>query len=185
MNMDSIPPRPLLTDRLVLRPTNVLDAGRAFEIQSDWEVTRMLRMASFPPNQEQITQWFADHPREWAAGQAYRFGVELRGMLIGVVDIDEIGRGEGELGYWFDRANWGQGYASEAARAVVRFAICDVALQRLRSAHAVDNPASRGVLLKLGFRPLDTVQRISRSRGAEIMQRRYILANPNGISSPE
>jgi RimJ/RimL family protein N-acetyltransferase len=98
-----------------------------------------------------------------------------------VVDIDEIGQGEGELGYWFDQATWGQGYALEAAKAVVRFAICDVRLHCLRSGHAIDNPASRRVLLKLGFRPLDTVQRMSRSRGEDIMQRRYILANPNGI----
>jgi RimJ/RimL family protein N-acetyltransferase len=181
MNMGSIPLHQLITDRLVLRPTSVLDAGRAFEIQSDWEVTRMLRMASFPPSREGIVQWFADHPRQWAAGEAYRFGVELLGRLIGVVDIDEISPGEGELGYWFDQANWGQGYAPEAARSVVRFAFCDVGLQRLRSGHAVDNLASASVLLKLGFRPLDTVQRMSRSRGEEIMQRRCILTSPNSI----
>ncbi len=179
MNMGPIPPRQLTTDRLVLRPTSVLDAGRAFEILSDWEVTRMLRMASFPPNREEIIHWFADHQREWLSGEAYRFGVELQGRLIGVVDIDEISQGEGELGYWFDQATWGQGYAPEAAKAVVHFAICNVGLQCLRAGHAVDNRASGSVLLKLGFRPLDTVQRMSRSRGEEIMQRRYILTSPN------
>jgi [ribosomal protein S5]-alanine N-acetyltransferase len=176
-----IPPHQLTTDRLVLRPTNVLDADRAFEIQSAWEVTRMLRMASFPPRREEIVDWFADHPREWATGEAYRFGVELRGRLMGVVDIDDIGQEEGELGYWFDQETWGQGYASEAAKAVVRFAFCDVGLQRLRSGHAVDNRASASVLLKLGFRPRDIVQRMSRSRGEEIMQRRYILASPDSV----
>jgi RimJ/RimL family protein N-acetyltransferase len=108
-------------------------------------------------------------------------GVELQGRLIGVVDIDEIGRGEGELGYWFERASWGQGYASEAAQAVLRFAICDVGLSRLRSGHALDNTASEKVLLKLGFRPVGTVRTTSRSRGEEISQRRYILTKPIGI----
>jgi RimJ/RimL family protein N-acetyltransferase len=37
-----------------------LDADRAFEIQADWEATRMLSMASFPPDGQQIKQWFAD-----------------------------------------------------------------------------------------------------------------------------
>ncbi len=177
-----IVPHRLTTDRLVLRPTTVLDADRASEIQSNWEVTRMLRRASFPPDREELIRWFADHPREWAVGEAYRFGVELRGKLIGVVDIDEISQREGELGYWLDQANWAQGYASEAAKAMVHFAINDVGLQCLRSGHAADNRASGSVLLKLGFRPLDAVQRMSRPRGEEIIQRRYILTSSNNIS---
>jgi [ribosomal protein S5]-alanine N-acetyltransferase len=170
-----LPPYRLTTERLSLRPTQASDADRAFEIQSDWQVTRMLRMASFPPDREEIRTWFADHPRQWIAGQACRFAVELDGRFIGLMDIDAIGDGAGELGYWFEQAAWGNGYASEAARAVVSFALDEVGLRRLRSGHAVDNIASQNVLRKLGFRPLDIVQRPSRSRGEEIMQRRYIL----------
>lgn len=135
----------------------------------------MLRMASFPPDRADIAHWFADHPREWAAGEAYRFAVELQGRAIGVIDVDEISEGEGELGYWFEQASWGCGYASEAARAVLNFAFRTVGLSQLLSGHAVDNAASGQVLLKLGFRPLDTVQRSSRSRGETILQRRYVL----------
>ncbi|MGO4737291.1 GNAT family N-acetyltransferase [Bosea sp. 2KB_26] len=173
--MARIPPHHLTTDRLVLRPTSAADANRAFEIQSDWEVTRMLRMASFPPDRADIALWFADHPREWAAGEAYRFAVEFQGRAIGVIDVDEISQGEGELGYWFEQASWGRGYASEAAQAVVNFAFRTVGLSQLLSGHAVDNAASGQVLLKLGFRPLDIVQRTSRSRGETILQRRYVL----------
>jgi [ribosomal protein S5]-alanine N-acetyltransferase len=92
-----IAPRRVATARLLLRPTDTSDAERAFEIQSDWDVTRMLSMVSFPPDLDAIRRWFFDHPREWAAGEAYRFAVELCGRLIGVVDIDEVRRGEGEL----------------------------------------------------------------------------------------
>jgi ribosomal-protein-alanine N-acetyltransferase len=183
--MGRIPPHPLATDRLVLRPTSASDACRAFEIQSDWEVTRMLRRASFPPDREELVHWFADHPREWAASEAYRYGVELQGTLIGIVDIDEISQREGELGYWFEQASWGRGYTSEAAKAVVRFAIHDIGLQCLRAGHAADNRASESVLLKLGFRPLDSVQTMSRPRGREIIQHRYILTSPDDIRPPE
>lgn len=179
MSTSPIPPHPLLTDRLVLRPTRGTDSDRAFEIQSDWNVTRMLRMASFPPDREEIESWFADHQRQWSAGEAYRFAVERRERLIGLVDIDEIADGNGELGYWFERASWGHGYASEAALAVVRFALDVVGLSGLRSGHATDNPASGRVLLKLGFRPRDTVRRSSRSRGETITQRRYLLSAPH------
>lgn len=169
----------IATDRLVLRPTDACDADRAFQIQSDWEVTRMLRMASFPPDRQEIRRWFADHEREWENGEAYRFAVELHGRFIGVSDLDEISRHEGELGYWFERSCWGQGYAFEAAQALVQFAFGEIGLSKLRSGHAADNPASGNVLLKLGFRRLDTVCVPSVSRGQEIMQRRYTLSKPN------
>jgi [ribosomal protein S5]-alanine N-acetyltransferase len=140
----------------------------------------MLRMASYPPVREDIVRWFSDHARQWAAGEAYRFALESHGRLIGVVDIDEIDQGEGELGYWLECAAWGQGYATEAAKAVVSFAADDVGLTRLRSGHAIDNPASGGVLAKLGFAHLDTIQAASRSRGELIFQRRYVLALGGG-----
>lgn len=166
----------IITKRLHLRPSTATDAQRAFEIQSDWAVTRMLRMASFPPDPAEIKAWFADHPREWAAGEAYRFAAMLDGRMIGLVDLDEITDGEGELGYWFEQAAWGQGFASEAARAVVRFAFADAGLQSLCSGHAADNTASGRVLARLGFRLLDRVERSSRSRGETILQCRYRLA---------
>lgn len=138
------------TDRLVLPPTRASDADRAFDIQTDWEVTRMLRMASFPPDRQEIRRWFADHQREWLAGEAYRFAVELEGRMVGLVDVDGIAGREGSLGYWLDRAAWGRGYAFEAAHAVTRFAFEDVGLSKLEAGHAHDNPASGRVLTKLG-----------------------------------
>jgi RimJ/RimL family protein N-acetyltransferase len=144
----------------------------------------MLSMASFPPDRAEIKQWFADHEREWLAGEAYRFAVTLAGRMIGVVDVDGIAKGEGSLGYWLDRAAWGHGYAFEAAQAVTGFAFQDVGLAALRAEHARDNPASGQVLTKLGFALLDTVQRFSRPRGASIAQCRYQLSSSSNGARP-
>ena len=97
--------------------------------------------------------------------------------MVGVADVDGIAEREGSLGYWLDRAAWGRGYAFEVARAVTRFAFADIGLSQLGAGHAHDNPASGRVLAKLGFSPLDTVQRFSRPRGENIMQRRYVLTS--------
>ena len=83
-----IPPHPLQTERLILRPTSAADAGRVIEIHGDWEVTRMLASASFPPDVQEIERWFADHPCEWMMGRAYRFAVLLDDRMVGLVDID-------------------------------------------------------------------------------------------------
>jgi RimJ/RimL family protein N-acetyltransferase len=167
-------PHSLKTDRLMLRPTYVGDADRAFEIQTDWEVARMLSLASFPPDRREIERWFADHQLQWEAGYAYRFAVVLEGRMVGLVDIDGIGEGEGTLGYWFDHAVWGHGYAFEAAQAVTRFALEGVGLFKLKAAHAHDNLASGHILTKLGFSRLDIVELFSRPRNKYISQCRYV-----------
>lgn len=136
----------------------------------------MLSMASFPPDREAIGQWFAGHTQEWNMSAAYRFAVEHQHRFIGLVDIDTVDDGEGTLGYWFERSAWGQGHASEAAAAVVRFAFDVLRLRSLRAGHAADNEASRNVLLKLGFQPINTTERLSRPRGEVVAQLRYVLS---------
>jgi RimJ/RimL family protein N-acetyltransferase len=143
----------LRTPRLCLRRFTVADAARVCEIQSNWNVARMLRMASYPPTVESIGAWLAEHETEWLSGKAFRFAVLFEGHLIGCSDVDGIQEEAGEIGYWFDEAYWGRGFASEAAGAVQRFALEVLGLKRLRSGHAADNPASGGVLTKLGFKP--------------------------------
>ena len=169
------------TVRLILRPSQARDAARAFEIQSDWAVTRMLRMATFPPDRGEIEGWFSGHAREWQAGEAFRFAVELKGgqagHMIGLADIDGIGDDEGELGYWFGRESWGHGFASEAAGALVAFAFRSLCLTALRSGRARDNEISGKVLAKLGFQPIGETRLFSRPRGQEIVQCRYRLAS--------
>ncbi len=178
--MSPVPMRSLKTDRLVLRPTRGADAERAFEILSDWEVTRMLSMASFPPDLHEMQQWFADHEREWRDGEAYRFAIEVDGRMIGIVDLDSVTESEATLGYWLERSSWGRGYAYEAARAATRFGFEDLSLSRIRAGHADDNPASGQILRKLGFVPRDVSDLYSRPRGVNIQQHRYVLTRPNG-----
>jgi RimJ/RimL family protein N-acetyltransferase len=164
------------THRLLLRATEPGDAGRAYQIQSNWNVTRNLRMAAFPPDRREMIQWFAVHGTEWLQGTAFRFAIQQQDRMIGLIDVDEISDHEGELGYWLDEAYWGQGFALEAARAVAQFAFEQAGLNVLRSGHAADNPASGRVLTKLGFRHIDDVTIPSRARGGHITQRRYSLA---------
>lgn len=165
----------LTTSRLTLRPFTPTDASRMAEIQSNWNVTRMLRMAPWPASVEAMAAWIADMPAEWAAGTGYRFAVMLDGALIGACDVDEVEGGRGDLGYWFDEPSWGRGFAREAARAVVGFSFDDLALDHLTSGHAADNPASGRVLESLGFRHVGDTQVPSRPRGVMIDQRKYRL----------
>ncbi len=175
MTAPSIPRSCMETARLRLRPTSAADAGRAWEIQSDWNVTRMLSNAAYPANEKDMEEWFAGHEREWTDGTAYRFAIERAGRMIGIVDVDGIVCGEGSLGYWLEKTAWGKAYAFEAAQALIGFAFRDVGLSRLESGHASDNPASGRVLARLGFVPTGSRELFSRSRRETIVQCCYTL----------
>jgi ribosomal-protein-alanine N-acetyltransferase len=165
----------LTTERLVLRPTEPGDAKRLTQIQSNWNVTRMLRLAPWPATEAAMVAWADLHGQEWAAGTAYRFACMNREALIGVCDIDDIEGGYGEIGYWFDEAYWGQGFAGEAARAVLGFAVETLGLTRIVAGHAADNPNSGKMLLRMGFRHSHDTTKYSRPYGREIAYVMYEL----------
>ncbi len=56
-----------------------------------------------------------------------------------------------EIGWRLDRAAWGQGFATEAARAAAAFAFDGLALRQLVSMAVVANERSRAVMRRLGM----------------------------------
>lgn len=77
------------------------------------------------------------------------------------------------LGYWIARADWGSGYATEAARALLGLARA-LGHRRVVASHYIDNAASGRVLEKLGFRRTGrVVERFSIGRGHASPSREY------------
>jgi RimJ/RimL family protein N-acetyltransferase len=79
----------------------------------------------------------------------------LAGLLdddvIGACGIARLDGKQPEIGYWLGVPFWGQGYATEAARAVIDHAFGDLGYELLLGGARVSNPASRRVLEKCGF----------------------------------
>jgi RimJ/RimL family protein N-acetyltransferase len=78
------------------------------------------------------------------------FAIELDGALIGMCGLDPR-PGGAELGYWLGVPFWRQGYATEAARALIDYGFGELGYEVLHSGARVSNPASRRVLEKCGF----------------------------------
>jgi ribosomal-protein-alanine N-acetyltransferase len=75
------------------------------------------------------------------------------GRLVGCVSLREIDRVhlQAELGYWIGVPHWGQGYATEAAQAIVRYGFETLRLNRIYAHHMARNPASGRVLERVGM----------------------------------
>jgi RimJ/RimL family protein N-acetyltransferase len=154
-----------VTERLLLRPGWADDAPALHAAFNDEAVTMTLAAAPWPYRLADA-QAFLALPR--AAGDAnFLIFDRTKGShgLIGGVGIHDQG-GAAELGYWIARAHWGKGYATEAARAVLKLAKHSLPYSRLVSGHFTNNPRSGAVLRKIGFKPTGQVeQRLCRARG--------------------
>jgi [ribosomal protein S5]-alanine N-acetyltransferase len=86
----------------------------------------------------------------------YTLAIERRSdhALLGTVsvEIDSFEHKRAEVGYILRRDAWGQGYATEAAGLARDFAFSQLGVYRLWAVCDPDNPASSGVLRKIGMR---------------------------------
>ena len=82
------------------------------------------------------------------------WAVELRATheLIGAAGLIHLADGpEIEVGYRFLREHWGNGYATEAARASIAFGLGELRLERIVAVTLPTNRASRHVMEKCGM----------------------------------
>jgi [ribosomal protein S5]-alanine N-acetyltransferase len=91
-----------------------------------------------------------------SAGTAKIWTVRLSdGVFAGVVDLSEIADHEADLGFMIRRDHWGKSYAFGACMLAIMNAHA-MKLRRLKSRIHTDNQRSRKLLLRLGFRPVET-----------------------------
>lgn len=161
------------SERLLLRPPWPEDWKQVLGGIADEGVVRNLARAPWP-YEPQDARDFVQLP---IAPMYPRFLIARadNAQLVGCIGIDPH-EGDVELGYWIGRQHWGQGYATEAGRAVLDVAQM-LGHRRIVASHFLDNPASGRVLRKLGFVPTGRVaSRHSCGRGEEAPTAEYALA---------
>ncbi|HJZ29479.1 MAG TPA: GNAT family N-acetyltransferase [Hyphomicrobiaceae bacterium] len=153
----------LTTQRLLLRPFQTADAPQFARLAGDWAVASMTSDIPHPFDAEQALAWLKP-----ARGEVRFAIVGDGGQLIGGAGYYRRPSGIAELGFWLGKPWWGQGYATEAARAVLAHGSRDRRLPGFSSAHFVDNPASGRVLAKLGFTPVERIPIACAARGYHV-----------------
>ncbi len=157
----SLPTPTLHTTRLRLRPFEDSDADDLFALMRDAHV---LRYWDAPPWTDRArADRFITGCRQLAEdGSGARVVLERASdrAFLGwchVTDWNPTYRSVG-IGYVLASAAWGQGYATEAARAVLGWAFGALDLNRVQSETDTRNLASARVLEKLGFQREGTLR---------------------------
>lgn len=145
----------LETERLILRTWTYSDADALFEICRDAEV--MLHIGDRKPyasveKAKEFLNWAVLYQKKngfcrWAVIE------KSSGKIIGSCGFARRDSEEVELGYLFAREVWGNGYATEAARACLSYGFKTIGFTKIIALTDFDHVKSQKVLQKIGFAP--------------------------------
>ncbi len=138
----------LKTHRLTLRPPAPADAARVSLLAGDYEVASMTATIPHPYSKAMAADWIGEVCQ---GDEGVVFMIEQSGAVIGCTGYRAFGADHAELGYWIGKVFWGQGYATEAVRALIAHAFDTDGFDYLLAGYFEDNPASARVIEKLGF----------------------------------
>ena len=138
----------LETERLTLRSPTLADVKAIARLANDRRIAENTRRLPHPYLQEHAVEFV----RAIAANRnELVFLIEQNFVPIGMACISWSEPESPELGYWLGCEHWGQGFGTEAARAVIDHFFEDFGHETLFADARVVNPMSRNILEKCGF----------------------------------
>ena len=159
------------TERLFLRPLTIEDAQDIFAWVGDPIVNRYMPYSVYH-DVEQVKEYIASIQEE---ANEFAFCLKGTGKVIGAGGISFVPeRNAYDLGYNFNRNYWGKGYATEAAKALIRWAYDELGARDFSANHVTANTASGNVLKKCGFR-FDHYGQYSRFDGSETFDASFYI----------
>ena len=140
------------TSRLVLRKPRLTDADDIFyHYAADPEVTRYLTWRPCRDRTE-VAVFLQSRLGKWDSGEEFSWGITHRGedRVIGMIGC-RTREHVAEIGYVLTRSYWRRGYVTEAAKAVVDWALSLDSIFRIWAVCDIANNGSARVLEKVGM----------------------------------
>lgn len=170
---------PVYTDRLVIRRPSPDDLHAFLAYRNAHENMRLQPIERMPHAEAQTflarqAGLTSDADNCWLM-----FAIELResGGMIGEVGmyIESGSKQTGDIGWSLNRAFWGQGYATEAAKWLIDYAFGERRLHRLTSNASTQNTESIRLLERLGMRREGTTRESVLVHGVWHDEHRYAM----------
>ena len=141
-------------NRFVLRPMKISDAEAIFNNwATDSDVLKYVRWNAHHSINITI-EWLAFEEENIANENSYQwvFVNKENNEIFGSGGLSYVEKRKMfEIGYVIMKKYWNQGFATEAAIAIIDFAVNHLNQTRILGRHAKENPVSRKVLEKVGF----------------------------------
>lgn len=144
----------ITTKRLVLRMFQKSDAAAVTELCNNYNIYKNTLYLPYPYSIECALSWIEHHLEHFNANKSYEFAITDKetGKLYGAIGLSNNQRfHNGEIAYWIGEEFWGNGYATEAAKAILDFAFNQKQYHKVYARHFNSNPASGRVIQKIGM----------------------------------
>jgi RimJ/RimL family protein N-acetyltransferase len=142
------------THRLYLRPFVMEDAPRVMHLAGSWDVADTTQAIPHPYVLEDAKRWLHPQARDHEEGYLSIWAVVLKSqkVIIGAISLEPNPMCHWvELGYWFGKDYWNQGFCTEASRALLKHAFNTLNMNRVQACHLTRNVASGKVMQKIGM----------------------------------
>jgi RimJ/RimL family protein N-acetyltransferase len=153
----------LITSRLVLRKFKPADADRVRQLAGDKAIARTTLSIPHPYKKGVADTWIKSLKKQTADKRNVVWAVTLKATkeLIGSISLKDVNvrHQRAEIGYWIGRPYWNQGYATEAAQAVLHCGFTQLKLKRIFGHHFANNPASGRIMQKIGMQHEGTLRK--------------------------
>ncbi len=144
----------LHTPRLHLRKMQVEDVPALVKYADNKNISDYILNMPYPYREPDAVLRIRSVLEGFKNKTRYVFAVisKERAEMIGEVSLHLDRDASAQLGYWIGEPFWGQGLATEAAGAVVRFGLETLGLERIFATFDAENGASERVLVKCGLK---------------------------------
>lgn len=142
------------TARLILRDFLPEDFDALHHYASDQQVANMIPTDPNTPEETRLYLQSAIRNQKATPRRDYQFAIVLisENRVVGDVCLHVAESHEGWISYSIDRKYWGNGYATEAGKAIMRFAAETLKMKTVFTTCDSRNKASARVLEKIGMR---------------------------------
>lgn len=148
----------LVTERLIIRPYMKEDVRNLYNTLNDENVLKYIPEESISIEQAQnaINWLIANYNQSLTSDYKYSFAIELKETKdyigwcgFGYLDYD---RKVKEFYFTLKSKYWGQGFATKASTALIKYIFNELKLKKLVAVVKPGNKASQRVLEKIGFK---------------------------------
>lgn len=161
----------LETKRLTLRLFHEADVPEVVRLCNNDNLYRSTLNLPYPYSTEHALTWMKHHHTHFNNDKAYELAItdKKTGKLYGAIALsNHQAFNNGELAYWIGEAYWGNGYATEAAKAMLQFAFIEKKYNKVFARYFHANHASGRVIEKIGMKKEGVLKQHIRKDGEYI-----------------
>ncbi|MFD0048413.1 GNAT family N-acetyltransferase [Actinomycetes bacterium NPDC127524] len=143
------------TNRLRLRLFNETDAQEVAKLCNNYNLYKNTLYLPYPYSIEDALSWIKNHLDNFNDDKYFEFAItdKTTEELYGAIALSNHQKfNNGELAYWIGEEYWGNGYATEAAKAILEFAFIEKGYNKVFARYFHSNPASGRVIEKIGMK---------------------------------